>query len=142
MSRRTFLIESRTENLEPLRKDLAQALGGPGLSEKELYGILVSVVEACTNSIRHAYGNAPDGKIHITVDDRKDRVILKIRDYGKKIDLAKIPSPTLPPVNPGGLGIYFMKTFTDELKYNTRHARGTELTLVKYKNRSPNKEEP
>jgi len=141
MKQKVFVIDSRTENLEPLRKDIADLLDHAGLSEKERYGILVSVVEGCTNSIRHAYGNVPGKKIRIAVSDQKSKVIVKIRDYGKKIDLEKIPSPTLPPEKPGGLGIYFMKTFMDELKYNTRHARGTELILIKRKNRSPNQEE-
>lgn len=133
MKEKTFIIESCTENLRPLRERVSPFLKKAGMSPKDEKQALVCIIEACTNSIRHAYGNERGRKIRVSVRDMKDRVVFTIRDYGKKIDLTKIRMPVLPPVEPGGLGIYFMKTFMNEMQYNTAHAKGTELVLVKYK---------
>jgi len=133
MREKTFVIKSHPENLKPLRDKISAFLKKSGLSAKDENEALVCVIEACTNSIRHAYGNKAGKAVRVTIRDEKDRIIFRIRDYGKKIDLSKIPEPVLPPVNPGGLGIYFMKTFMDEMQYNTQHAKGTELILTKHK---------
>lgn len=133
MKKKIFLIESDPGNLGPLREELRAFLAATGLSEKLVEQILIAAGEACTNSIRHAYGGEKGRKIRLTVQNLKDKIILTVRDYGKKIVPSQLQEPKLPPEEPGGLGIYFMKTIMDDLKYNTAHARGNELTLVKFK---------
>jgi serine/threonine-protein kinase RsbW len=133
MKKKTFLIESDPENLSALREGLRSFLTGTGLSDKSVDQMLVAAGEACTNSMRHAYGGEKGRKIRVTAQDLKDKIVLTVRDYGKKIVPSQLKEPKLPPEEPGGLGVYFMKTMTDDMKYNTAHARGNELTLVKLK---------
>lgn len=133
MRQKVFIIGSDPKHLKPLRETIAALLPATGLPEKTQEAMLVALGEACTNSMRHAYGGKSTKKIRVTFQNLKDKVVLKIRDYGRKIDLAKVKAPQLPPQSPGGLGIYFMKTMMDELKYNTRHLRGNELILIKHK---------
>lgn len=104
-----------------------------GFPEEVKEGILVAVCEGCTNAIRHAYQEVTRGKIQVTFQDQKEKITFRIRDYGRKIDLAKVKPPQLPPQKGGGLGIYFMKTIMDKVEYNTSHPRGNELILTKYK---------
>lgn len=129
-------IESETSALEPLRQKLKPLFEGAGFSDKDVQSLLVVLGEASTNCIRHSYGNEKGKRIQITLEDKTDRILLKIRDFGKKIDLKAVPEPVLPPVKGGGLGIYFMKTIMDEVEYNTRHAEGNELILTKYKGKA------
>ncbi|MBI3317083.1 MAG: ATP-binding protein [Candidatus Omnitrophica bacterium] len=104
-----------------------------GFPDDTLEKLLVALGEGCTNSIRHSYGNQPQGRIEITLEDFKDKVVIKIRDFGEKIDFSKVKEPELPPKKPHGLGLYFIKTIMDQFEYNTSHTLGNELIMIKYK---------
>ena len=132
-----FEIESEPKHLGNLREHLRRFLEPTGLPAKTQEEIQVALGEACTNAIRHSYLNEPGKKIRVTSQNMEDKVLFKIRDFGKKIELDKLKTPELPPTQPGGLGIYFMKTIMDEMEYNTAHAEGNELILVKYKKGRP-----
>ena len=134
MKPKVFNFTSDPGNLEPFRNDLARYLEEKGFSKNDREDILLSVGEACTNSIRHAYSGENGREISVTVEDSGQEVTFKIRDFGKKIDLSKIKMPELPPEKPHGLGIYFMRTKMDYLEYNTAHDLGNELILKKFKN--------
>jgi serine/threonine-protein kinase RsbW len=129
----TFDLESDSSYLKPLRESLRELLAKSGMPEKDLESVLVAIGEAFTNSLRHSYQGQAGHKIQVSFEDQPDKVILKVRDYGLKIDPNAIPEPTLPPVKGGGLGVYFIKTIMDELEYNTRHLEGNELIMTKYK---------
>ena len=133
MRKKVFVIDSHARNLKPLREKIMRFLRKSGVAQKVRHDILCAVGEACTNSIRHSYLGEPGRKIRVTAVDGEKNLLFKVRDYGRKIDLRKVKPPRLPRVRPGGLGIYFMKTMMDKLAYNTRHSRGNELIMVKYK---------
>ena len=135
MIRKSFVIPSESKYLKSLRAKLLQFLKRMRHPLEDRDAILVAVTEACTNSIRHAYSGENGHKIRVAVEDSKLRTVFRIRDYGQKIDLARVKAPELPPTKPHGLGIHFIKTMMDEVKYNTAHRRGNELVLIKYKNK-------
>ena len=128
-----LLIQSDPAQLKSLRDRLSTILQQTGFDAKTREAFLVAVCEGCTNAIRHSYHGEKGHEIEVTILDEKDKITFKIRDYGEKIDLTKIKPPQIPPQQPGGLGVYFMKTIMDLVEYNTAHSRGNELTLVKYK---------
>ena len=126
-------VESDPAQLLPLRRKLKPLLKKAGLSEKSREETLVAVGEACTNSIRHAYSGEPGREIRVTVEESRKKLVFKIRDYGRKIDLSKVKTPKLPPRKAGGLGIYLMKRMMDAVEYRAGHRQGNELMLTKYK---------
>ncbi|MEX0601905.1 MAG: ATP-binding protein, partial [Bacteroidota bacterium] len=95
----------------------------------------LAVDEACTNIIKHAYQNAPDKPIHISIDSDNNRFEVVITDEGKSFDPA-----TMKPLNlkhhltqyrRGGLGVYLMKTLMDEVEYSSR-GRKNAVRMAKY----------
>jgi anti-sigma regulatory factor (Ser/Thr protein kinase) len=130
---RLFEIQSRTENLKTIREEVRPLLEKAGFPVKDIESILVALGEACTNAIRHAYANEPHHTIQVTYEEDDEKIVLKIRDYGKKFDASQIKKPKLPPERGGGLGLYFMQTIMDKMRYNTDHDEGKELILTKYK---------
>lgn len=126
-----LVVESDPAQLRGLRQKLRILLEKAGLPEKSRQEALVAVGEGCTNAIRHAYSGEPGHKIRVTVEEKGGRIVFKIRDFGRKIDLSRVKTPELPPRRGGGLGVYLMKTMMDEIEYNTGHRRGNELILVK-----------
>jgi anti-sigma regulatory factor (Ser/Thr protein kinase) len=92
--------------------------------------ILLAIDEALQNVIRHAYEMKTDMPINVEIQKTKNFSI-KIRDYGKQVDLSSIKSRNLDEVRPGGLGIHFIRAICKNVKYE--HAKdnkgGTILTL-------------
>ena len=132
MIQKTFVIKSESKYLKPVRDKLTLLLKKAKLSPKARAAFLLAVSEACTNSMRHAYQGKKSGKIRITFHHEKKKTVLKIRDYGWKIDFSKVKMPKLPPEEPHGLGIYLMKTMMDKVQYNASHRSGNEVVLIKY----------
>lgn len=128
-------IESESKHLEAMREGLRTFLTDRGFTDKSLESILVAMGEACTNAMRHSYGNAPGKIIDIKAEDLGDRVTFTVCDEGETIDLSKIKKPELPPTKGGGLGLYFMETIMDEMKYNQDLSEGNELVMMKYKDK-------
>lgn len=126
-----LVVESDPAQLRGLRQKLRILLEKAGLSEKARQEVLVAVGEGCTNAIRHAYSGKPGRLIRVTVTPGREKLVFRIRDFGRKIDLSKVKPPELPPRKGGGLGVYFMRTLMDGMAYNTKHRRGNELILVK-----------
>ena len=133
----TFEIEAKSTSLAPLRKKLRSLLETSGFEAKVVHNLLLSVDEVVTNVIRHAYGEkagaAGGNKIYLAVSDFADRVEIRVEDDGPFFDPLKAPPPQLPREKPGGLGIYLVKSFTDEVHYEPREPRGNRLRLVKLK---------
>lgn len=136
MSEKTLVIGSESSHLKEIRDQVNRFLIDTGFSDKIREDVLVAIGEACANSMRHAYSSEPGHEIRVTLMDEPDKVIFKVRDYGKKIDLSKLKAPTLPPEKPHGLGVYFMQTIMDSLQYNTQHSEGNEIILTKYKEKN------
>ena len=135
--KKIFSIKSNPKNLQTLLQGkINPLLTQAGFDEKIKASILVALGEGITNCIRHSYQCEPDHTIRITFEETPSEVTFRIRDYGQPVDLARIKAkenPKLPPENPGGLGVYFMKTIMDTLEYNSCHSKGNELVLTKKK---------
>ncbi len=129
-------ISSTTDNLLTVRRFVADAARNFGFSDEETSKIVLAVDEACTNIIKHAYLNAPDKTIHITINIKKNRFDVLISDQGKSFD-----PKTLRPLDlkehlthyrRGGLGVYLMKSLMDEVEYRSLGGRKNEVRLTKY----------
>ena len=107
-----------------------------GFDEEATHRVVLSVDEALTNVIRHAYDGDAEQPIEIDLtplgDSGSEGLSVRLRDYGKTVDPSKIRSRDLSDVRPGGLGVYIMNTCMDRVQYRPAKGSGTELILVKY----------
>jgi len=124
-------IESDPNNLITIEEFVNYFAKDLGLSEEQLSVLLLAVTEAATNAIIHA--NKCDVskmvKIHAHIEDFK--LIVKVKDEGKGFDPASLPDPTHPEnlLKDSGRGVYLMKVYMDEVKYN-KTSSGLETILV------------
>jgi anti-sigma regulatory factor (Ser/Thr protein kinase) len=106
-----------------------------GFDERSAHGVVLSVDEALTNVIRHAYKGAVDQPIEIdltVVGEGSDTAIrICLRDYGPPVDPERIKSRDLTDVRPGGLGVHIIKHCMDSVEYRPLDGGGTMLTMVK-----------
>lgn len=98
--------------------------------------VTMAVDEACANVIEHAYGNESDHTIDIAVLTFDDRMVVRIRDEGKKFDQASYQEPDLATFvqqkKSGGFGVHLMRKLMDQVEY--RHLDGqNETLLIKYR---------
>ena len=100
-----------------------------------LHDVVQAADEAATNIIVHGYRGQP-GIVEVEVGHAGDALVLRLRDQAPPFDPTRHPAPnflTLPPEQRpvGGLGIYLMREFMDEVAHRVTAQGGNELTLVK-----------
>jgi anti-sigma regulatory factor (Ser/Thr protein kinase) len=129
----TLIVPSHPKYLYVVRSALYPILVEAGFSRKDTRRTILAVDEACSNIIKHAYEGDPAKTITLTIVDAADRFTVRLRDYGKKTDAAKIAPRDLADVRPGGLGTLFIGAAFDTVTYDTTGEQGTLLTLEKKK---------
>ena len=101
------------------------------INAEKIPGILLAVTEASTNAIIH--GNKSDDTKLFTIDATKEdnQLIIRVKDQGKGFDPATIPDPTETDnlLKDSGRGIYLMRVYMDDLKFNVT-PEGTETILI------------
>jgi anti-sigma regulatory factor (Ser/Thr protein kinase) len=107
-----------------------------GFPESDVYRLTLAVDEAATNVIRHTYKNRPNGRLALEVRNLLDRLEFVLEDTGPKVRSDAIRPRALDDVRPGGLGSFFIKSFTDSSSYDEAFTDGNRLKLVKLKERS------
>jgi serine/threonine-protein kinase RsbW len=101
------------------------------IAEDKIPGLLLSVTEATTNAIIHANKCDKDKMVKIYVNKEDSKLIIKIKDEGKGFNPENVPDPTEPEnlLKDSGRGLYLMKIYMDDLKYNITPT-GTETILI------------
>ena len=100
----------------------------------------LSIDEAATNIIKHAYKYNPDGIIEIRVSTLKEdghtKFIVDIFDSGISFDSTRYSAPDMKEyfkkLRHGGLGIVLMKKLMDEVDYGHLTENQNTIRLVKY----------
>lgn len=133
MNEQTYSIEitSDPQNLITVEEFVSFLSAEAKLNPDRLAGLLIAVTEATTNAIIHA--NKKDHekivKISATIDEAYLTIIVK--DQGTGFDPENIPDPTAPEnlMKDSGRGLYLMRVYAAELKYNLT-PEGTETILI------------
>jgi serine/threonine-protein kinase RsbW len=102
------------------------------LDEETLGDLKLAVTEACSNSVRHGYGNGRDGTVEISYELQPDRLVVEVVDDGPGFDpeLARKRDEEL---TEGGLGIAIIRAVADEFEAGARpNGRGSRLRFVKF----------
>lgn len=121
--------ESSLDALSRISDFIISLAGGSGLDQRETFHLMTAVDEACTNIIKYS----GTGKIEIKCDVEDGQVTVQIRDDGVAFNPLEAPVPKLNlPIEErqvGGLGIYFIRTLMDEVRYE-REGGENVLTMT------------
>jgi serine/threonine-protein kinase RsbW len=131
-------VYSKLENLARISEFMIETMKHYNIhNSKDIFAVQLSVDEACTNIIKHAYSNKNEGVIVIRcmLSIPGNNFIVNIMDWGKAFDPTITPKPdtecSLNERKIGGLGIFFMRKFMDEVKY-VRSKDMNLLIMAKY----------
>ncbi len=132
---RTAIFSAKFDQLDAIREFAAQAARDAGMDDSAIYAVELSMDEACTNVIEHAYEGMKEGEIECTCDADDKNLTIIIHDHGKSFDPSTIALPNLDadldsrPV--GGLGVFLMKKLMDDVRFEPLGEAGNVLTMVK-----------
>ncbi|MDA0836355.1 MAG: ATP-binding protein [Planctomycetota bacterium] len=132
----SMCVPAQVEFLHLIRYVVRNASKEFGFSEEDAAKIEMAADEACTNVMLHGYEDeSGDQSVYVKMQFGADRMILKIIDKAKAFSPIERDTFTLAEHlkrgQRGGLGIYIMRSFMDEVnhEYGTD---GNELELIKF----------
>ncbi|MCX5811345.1 MAG: ATP-binding protein [Proteobacteria bacterium] len=133
-------IESRFENVSLVGITVKAICDFIFINKNEPYNMELSVTEAVTNAIKHAYNSEQGQNVEINIFVYSDKMVFKISDIGKGMNPTQCNSnhvcldfepdkiETLPV---GGMGLHIINSLMDEVLYETIEGKNT-ITLVKF----------
>ncbi len=106
-----------------------------GFGEQALYEIQVAVDEACANIVHHAYGDKDHGDMELACKTDDRMFVICVRDWGESFAPEEIADPNVhAPLDErslGGLGLFLIRQFMDELHFAFDREQGNELIMSK-----------
>jgi serine/threonine-protein kinase RsbW len=108
------------------------------LADETLADLKLALTEACSNSVRHAYGD-DGGHVSISFELHDDRLIVEVADDGTGFEPATVGRNGGDfELSEGGLGIAIIRSIADEIEIGGgAHGRGSRLRFVKLLPRAP-----
>jgi len=132
---RHLTVRGRFENVPTVVQFVVEAAQEAGFDERGVFHCQMSVDEACTNIIEHAYGGEDKGNIEATVRIEPGVLTITLVDHGEPFDPTSVPEPSINTDDPskiktGGLGLHLMRKVMDEITFSFSDKRN-KLVMVK-----------
>jgi serine/threonine-protein kinase RsbW len=126
-------LPSRIETVAAAAAAVAEFVSRARISEDAAFGIDMAVREAVTNAVLH--GNRQDGSkfVDITLKSLPDAIEISVHDQGAGFNPNEVPDPTAEEniLKTSGRGIFFMRSFMDEVDWLIRPEGGTTVRMLK-----------
>jgi serine/threonine-protein kinase RsbW len=126
-------ITSRFENIELVQVIAEHICESAGLDDDGSHWVGMAVREGVANAIKH--GNRLDERkrVYATFEVANSHLAIRIRDEGEGFDPEKVADPLNPQnlMKTSGRGIFYMKTFMDQIDFTFLADKGTELHMSK-----------
>lgn len=104
-----------------------------GFSLFDSMDLKLVIGEAITNIIRHAYSGRTNKPIFIEIQFDKDRVEIKLRDYGLKVEPKDLRSFDVSDYREHGIGLFMIRELTDYYFLDQSFEIGNQMVLIKRK---------
>jgi serine/threonine-protein kinase RsbW len=126
-------IGSRFENIELVQVVLKDCLQREGMDKDALEWVDLAVREALANAIKHGNEQNPTKQVHVDLRVEAEELVIRIEDEGVGFDPTRLGDPLAPEnlLRPNGRGIFYMKSFMDQIEYGAGPGGGTMVTLRK-----------
>jgi serine/threonine-protein kinase RsbW len=126
-------LSSRFENIEMAQHLCGKLLEGWELNEETTHWILMALREALANAIKHGNGQDMAKRVHLEMEVKDHALRIRIRDEGTGFDPAGVADPLAQEnrFKTSGRGIFYMKTFMDEVRFSRVDGGGMEIVLTK-----------
>ncbi len=132
-------IGSRYENIDLIQVVVDEALMRLGLDEDARHWVGIAVREGVANAIKHGNQQDPDKQVEVELKVESEEAVIQIEDVGPGFDPEGIEDPREDQniLKPNGRGIFYMRSFMDDIQYTFRSGGGTVVTMRKRLGSSP-----
>lgn len=122
-----------TELVAAVTDNITQIIG---FTEEDAHWISLSVRESVINAMKHGNKLDRDKQVDVKFIVSEISITIYVRDYGQGFNLEAVPDPLDPTnlLNPNGRGIFYMRTFMDEVAFSIHPQGGTVVKMFKRKN--------
>jgi serine/threonine-protein kinase RsbW len=126
-------LPSRIETVATAAAAVAEFIGRYGISDDAAFGIDMAVREAVTNAVLHGNRQDENKTVDIVLKSSPDAVEISVHDQGPGFNPEEVPDPTANEniLKASGRGIFFMRTFMDEVDWLIRPEGGTTVRMLK-----------
>ena len=126
-------LSSRFENIELAQHLCGKLLEGRDVPEETKHWLLMALREALANAIKHGNRQDLSKRIHLEMDVVGQNLKISIRDEGEGFDPSAVDDPLAPEnrMKTSGRGIFYMKTFMDDVRFRRHETGGMEIVLTK-----------
>lgn len=126
-------LPSRIETVAAAAAAVAEFVGRFGVSDDAAFGIDMAVREAVTNAVLHGNRQDKNKTVDIVLKNSPDAVEISVHDQGPGFNPEDVPDPTATEniLKTSGRGIFFMRTFMDEVDWLIRPEGGTTVRMLK-----------
>ncbi len=126
-------IGSRFEHIDLVTVVFDDALSRLGLDEDSRHWVGIALREAVANAIKHGNRQDPDKPVEVELSLADGLAVIRVLDRGEGFDLDQVEDPLEVEnrLKPNGRGIFYMKSFMDDIEYSPRPDGGTVVTLRK-----------
>ena len=127
-------IPAKAEYISLCRLALTGLARVRAFGDDVLADLKLALTEACSNSVRHAYGDG-GGIVEVLYDLQPDRVVIEVTDCGGGFEIDQGTRPQQESdenLAEGGLGIAIIRSIADEFEVGARaDGRGSRLRFAK-----------
>ena len=104
-----------------------------GFDDDTAHWIGMSVRETVTNAIQHGNKLDQTKKVEIRFDVASDQLEISVKDQGSGFQVDNLPNPLDPEnlLKPSGRGIFYIRSFMDEVEFRPLSQGGMEVHMVK-----------
>ena len=132
MTEKTLTVEAVIENLGIIIDFVETEAISAGIPPEKAAGVPLAIEEAFVNICSYAYKGGT-GDVTVSCEAGTDALAMEISDMGTAFDILSIPDPdTSADIDEreiGGLGVFFIRRFTDDVSYRREEGRNI-LRLV------------
>jgi serine/threonine-protein kinase RsbW len=126
-------IASRFDMLDVVQTVLQHVAALLGFDEEASHYMSVAVRESVVNAIKHGNKLDESKRVRVQFVMGARTLEVEVRDEGPGFDPSGIPDPVAPEnlLRVDGRGIFFMRSFMDEVSYSFPPRGGTAVRMVK-----------
>jgi serine/threonine-protein kinase RsbW len=126
-------LSSRFENIEMAQHLCGKLLEGRDVPDETRHWILMALREGLANAIKHGNLQNATKRVDVEMEVVGDTLQIRIRDEGAGFEPLDVADPLAPEnrLKTSGRGIFYMKTFMDDVSFRRTDRGGMEITLTK-----------
>ena len=126
-------LSSRYANIELAEALLGRVCRERALTEEAEHWIGMALREGLANAIKHGNRQEPEKRVLVTIGCNARTLAIEVGDEGAGFSPDDVADPLAAEnlMRTSGRGIFYMRTFMDEVAFSRGEAGGTLLTLKK-----------